>query len=187
MSSVPAAIGQIIGAPESHFRYVKSRIITLNPNRIVRGITEALDWPPKPFEPDTFYMILGDMQPRAGFGTRYSLGLTTLVQWAWMIPGDDLAQNQVGRNRGNRFRKNQQMMAEIIYGLFPNFCQKQIWSAVENNGQIIYQGVDINPPEQIWWSYPEFKRFQAEDEKSSGIAYRVAQIGLSQFGDAINQ
>jgi len=177
-------IGQIIGAPETHFRWVKNRIIALNSDRIVPGIVDALDWPPKEFVPNAFYMILEDTPTRAGFGTKATMGMSTLVEWAWMVPGDNLQANQVGRNRGNRFRTNWQMMSELMYGLFPYFCPKETWATAENNGQVTYTGTPL-PGETIWWSNPKFSKAQAQDEKKSGILYTVATIGLSQFGDTI--
>lgn len=188
MSTVPAAIGQLIAAPESHFRWVKGRILTQNSKRTVDGIVDALDWPAKQLLPNTFYMILGDISTRAGFGTPTASGLSNVVQWAWMVPGDDLAANQRGRNRGDRFRINQQMMSEIVNGLFPYFCPKQIGQAFDNgNGGFNNVISDISPPETIWWSLPKFSRAKMDNEQKSGIIYTVATIGLNQFGDTILQ
>lgn len=185
MSTIPAAIGQIIGGPESHYRWVKGRILAQNPGRTVDGIVDALDWPAKQLLPNTFYMILGDISTRAGFGTPTAEGMANVVQWAWMVPGDDLGANQRGRNRGDRFRINQQMIAELMNGLFPNFCPKQMWTGYENAGVFTYVGKAIDPPETIWWSLPKFSRAKRDNEEKSGIIYTLATVGLNQWGDTI--
>src|ERR1035438_2835505 len=185
MSTVPADIGQVIGAAQSHFYWVKKRIIALNSQRTIIGINDAMDWPPKQFLPNTFYMLPMDTTTRQGFGTPTSLGLANVVQWNWMAPGDDLASNQRGRNRADRFLINQQMVSEIMYGLYPYFCDKQIYKAQDVGGVIKLTGSTIDPPEQIWWTYPRFLKARLDDEQKSGILYSIAQVTLNQFGDSI--
>jgi len=185
LPGTPASIGQLVGGPDSHFFWVKERIISMNTSRTVVGIVDALDWPELQIFPNTFYMVLGDTTS-GRFGTKAVLGLSTVVQWCWFIPGDDLSTNQRGRNRGNRYRIEwQQMMAEIQYGLFPYYCPKQMWSAQDINGQIQTAASPVDPPEQIWWSFPRFTRGQKMDQKKAGGLYNIAQVGVSQFGDLI--
>ena len=170
MSTVPVAIGQDIGAVQSHFYWVKARIIALNPRRTVIGINDAMDWPPKQFLPNTFYMMPYDTTTSRGFGTTSSLGLSNVVQWNWMVPGDDLQATQRGRNRADRFLIDQQMMSEVKYGLFPYFCPKLVYSAHDVNGAIVLTGSTIVPPENVWWSHPKFIRQSCRTSRSRAAA-----------------
>lgn len=163
---------------------MKGRITTKYPQRTVVGVVEAMDWPPKQVQMNAFYLLtLGDV-PMQNVLSSSSTGWAHLVQWVWIIPGDDLSANQRGRNRGNRFRTIWQMKQELVYGLYPYFTEKKTWSAVQTGDtQITYTGTSLNPVETFYWTRPKF--IPNKLIETSGIAYGAAQVFIGDFGDVI--
>ena len=168
-------------ALDTFFKYVKARIIAANNGRTVVGIIEANDWPPKDVMPNAFYLLtLGDVPNRNG-GSASALNMIHLVQWVWTIPGDDLTQDQLGHNRGNRYRINWQMKTELVRGMFPGFCPKNSYTPQIVNGAIT--SVPTPSGDTITWSAPRFMKTNMLDK--SGIIYCGAQVHISQFADSI--
>lgn len=175
----------MIEAIDSHYRWVKSRILALNPNRTVVGIVDAMDWPPKEINFESFYLIvLGSSVPQGMFSPT-AMGMSTVVQWAWMIEGDDLTSATRGRNRGDRYRKHWTMLKELMNGLYPYFCEKKSWSAQQDGtGAIQLTSTSMNPVEQIWWSRPRIMPSTPKEEKS-GILVGGIQTSIGQSTDQI--
>lgn len=171
-------------AIDSYFKYVKGRIVAKNPNRLIPGIIEANAWPPQEVQNEAFYLLLLGESPSSNFGTVSSTGIIHLTQWTWVVIGNDLptqASNQVGRNRGNRYRNNAKLKQELLNGLYPNFCDKNTYIPQQQGNNLV--SVPTSVGEKIWWSRPRFLPVKAEGE--SGVLYGAAQIFVSEFSDLI--
>src|SRR6267142_2543230 len=168
---------------DSHFKYVKARIIASNSSRIVVSILEANAWPPQAVDSNAFYLLLLGETTAKEFGTVTSRGIIHLVQWVWIITGDDLLQNQLGKNRGNRYRINSAMKSELMNGLYPGFCPKNTYTASQQGNQVQVQATPAN--EKIWWSAAKWMPTKFEDD--SGVVYGAAQVFISEFSDVIIQ
>lgn len=169
----------MIDCVNSFFKYVKSRIIVKNPQRTVVSIVEANAWPPKNIKFNAFYLLL--MGEAANGGTPSGLGISHSTQWMWVIPGDDISQDKVGNNRGNRYAINYQMKEELIYGLFPYFCEKNTYIPQQQGNTLVAVPTALN--ERIWWSRPRF--MPTKFEKQEGIIYGAVQVAISEFEAAI--
>lgn len=169
----------MIDCINSYFKFVKARIIAKNPQRTIVGIVESNAWPPKNFVPNAFYLLL--LGETATGGTPTSLGIVHLVQWMWIIPGDDITQDKVGNNRGNRYAINYQMKEEIVYGLFPYFCDKNSYTPQQQGNSIVAVATPLN--EKIWWSRPRF--LPTKFERQEGVIYGSVQVSVSEFEAAI--
>lgn len=171
----------MIEAVDSFYRSVKSRIITLNPNRIVVGMMDAMDWPPKEIQMEAFYLVtLADSVVSKAYSP-YAMGLSHAVQWIWIIAGTDLTTGVKGRNRGDRFRKGWAMKAELMNGLYPYFCEKKSWSAKQVGNSVVTESQPLDPVESITWSPPAF--MTKVDKK--GLIYGSAQVHITSMSDAV--
>jgi hypothetical protein len=168
-------------AQYSFYSYVKSRILTKNPDRLVAGILNAQDWPIKNIKFDAFYLLVLGEEPigRQGY-SQYSPMLFHLVQWVWMNKGTDTPALGVRQaNRGDRFVTMQDMIGELLYGLAPGYGLKQTWALV--NGTFTGSPTSI-PNDTITWTPATFHQKQ---DKSSGLAYGSAQIRIWDTTDVI--
>jgi hypothetical protein len=173
----------MIDAVRSYYQYVKNRIVEYNSSRTVGGVVDAMDWPPKQVLPNTFYLLtVGDTTPKAMYSP-FSMGEVSLLQWVWLVPGEDLTNSTRGKNRGNRFIINFQMKNELLIGLYPYFCEKQHWEADQVGNTIKLIGTSLTPKETIWWTPPRF--LPPKFEETSGITYGAAQVSLTQWSDGI--
>jgi hypothetical protein len=173
----------MIESIESHYRYVKNAIITLNTARTVVGILEAMDWPPKEIQLNAFYVLSLGETPAENVKQIYSTGMLHLIQWTWIIAGSDLNSTQRGRNKGDRFRINFAMKSELIQALSPYFTERKKWSAKQVGNVIQYTGTSYDPPEKCFWTRPKF--LPPKLEGSSGVIYGAAQLYIADFGDTI--
>lgn len=167
-------------ALDSYWKYVKPRIIANNPQRTVVGIIEANEWPPKQVQFNSFYLLALGETPSRGFGSKTNRGLTYLVQWMWLIPGDDKAQGTMGKNRGNRYRIHYQMKSELGQASYPGFCDKNTYTAPAAPG---LPATATALGEKIWWSPLRFMPSHLEEK--SGLLQGSAQVHINSFGDVI--
>lgn len=164
---------------DSFYNYVKQRILTKNPDRVFSGIVEARDWPVKEAVPESLYMLTTTMDPKRMPGSWSAPIYSERIQWVWQIRGVDQAQGvQIG-NRGDRYRKHFQICQELMYGVFPGYCEKLSYSLDENNQ---LQGTSYIPTESIWFTMPTFSD---RVEQSSGIMFGSAVLTISGFPPAV--
>jgi hypothetical protein len=167
-------------AVDSYFKFVKARIVAKNPKRTVMGVIEANAWPPKNVQAEAFYLLLLGEMPTSGTAT--SIGFSHLTQWVWTIEGADLPQDQVGNNRGSRYQSNYQMKSELINGLYPYFCDKNVYTPQVQGNKLVAVPT-VQPQDSIWWSRPRF--MPTRFEKQEGIIYGACQVTVGEFADVI--
>lgn len=171
-------------AVDSHFRWVLSRMQTINPSRQVLGIMNAQDWPPQQVRFESFYLLsLGEEPVGKSFDSASVPVLSHELQWLWMVLGTDLQTGLVGRNRGDRYRTDATMKGELLKALYPRFCEKQDWVLNGNSlASLNVQPTSRNPKEFVWWNHPTFHRSL---DKASGIVYGSAGIAIVDMTDFI--
>jgi len=164
----------------SHYNWVKARIKIKNPDRKVAGLLNAQDWPEKPFKYDTFFLLdLNDVSVgRQGFSPSNPIKLRQ-VQWTWINSGTDLKQGERKPNRGDRFNLMLTMQEELLYALYPGYCEKLTWSL---NAAGIWIGDSLTPPEFITWTPVEFHK---KWDKESSIGYGAGAVSVQDITDQI--
>ena len=161
---------------DSHYQYVKARIAAINPQRLVKGILNAQDWPPKNVTLEAFYLLVLNEAPMPGAGTPTVSAMQHNLQWVWIIQGRQIPVDARQANRGTAFRTNQLMKGELNNALYPGFCEKKTWSAV--NG--VWTGASLVPVEYIVWSSVKYLDRQ---DKDSGLVYGAAQVTVANMLD----
>lgn len=173
----------VIDAIDSFYEYVRARIVTINPQRVVAGHLFAQDWPPKDIKLEAFYLVtVGDMPiGRQGFSPTVPIQYH-MVQWQWQVLGADVAKGQVGPNRGVRFRAHWQMKDELRQALYPYFCQKQTYEMQQQGAQLTFAGTPVDPPEWFGWAPPEYHE---KVDKPSGKVDGMVAVRLWDMTDPI--
>lgn len=168
---------------DSHYNYVRTRILAVNKERKFGGIVEARDWPLKETIPGAYYFLINSAPPNKGQGPGTNSWSSPLygiqVQWAWTIIGTDIPQNSLMSNRGDRYRKNFAMIQEILQGFYPGFSEKLQFSM---NGLELVSTSYI-PKEMVWWTKP---RFTDRIDLNTGILFGSAIATLTAFSPDIN-
>lgn len=171
----------MVDAIDSFYQAAKARMATINPNRKVKGLLMAQDWPPKNVDLEAFYLLtISDSAANRSF---YSATIPVKfhhVQWVWIIKGTDLQQHERKANRGDRFRTMFQMKDELTKALYPNFTEKLSWS-LDTNGTFV--GVHEDPVEYITWTPVEFYEKSAMD---SGVMWGSAAVKIWDMTDRID-
>lgn len=167
-------------ALDSFYEWVKGRILTTNPQRTVKGIFNAQDWPAKRLITDAFYLLVLGEEPVGKQGWSPATPIVMhQVQWVWVNKGTDLAQANVQQgNRSDRYRTAQQMKQELLYGLNPGYSPKLTWAM---NGAT-FQGVPKVPAEAITWTPAAFHE---KFDKQSGLLYVAAATRIQDMTDTI--
>ena len=174
-------------AVDSHYQYVRARIIAQNSNRVFGGILTAQDWPSKPIKFDAFYLlVLGESSVgRQGYSGTVPIKFHTL-QWVWITKGTDLIQGIKAANRGDKYRIVQQMKQELQNAFSPNFTEKLSWALVATGqpapNDAKWTGTSKDPKEFIWWTPVEFHE---KVDKDSGVMYGSANTRIQDMMDAI--
>ena len=153
-------------AVDSFYNYVRDRIETINPNRVVQGILNAQDWPKKPLVFDAFYLLVINDSPIGKQG--YSPAVPILfhqVNWTWVSKGQDTQPNARQPNRGLRYRTSQTMKGELLQALFPGSTEKLTWSMNQQTGK--FTGVSLIPKEFIMWQPVSYH--EKQDQESSMV------------------
>src|SRR6266446_6014765 len=167
-------------AVDSHYIYVRNRILTLNPTRVMGGVLNAQDWPSKPIKFDAFYLlVLGESSVgRAGYSASTPIKFHT-IQWVWINKGTDLTPGVKAANRGDRYRIMQQMKGELLNGFYPNFAEKLSWTLVPTGqpspNDAKWTGTSKVPQEFVWWTPVDFHE---KLDKESGVQYGSANTRI---------
>jgi hypothetical protein len=187
----PVIMSPALDALDTYYQYVKARInayskrvVSIAPNKplngVVRGMLNAQDWPPKNVVFGAFYLLVLGEEPigRQGFSPAVPIKFH-VVQWTWIIKGDDLQPGERMANRGDRYRISQAMKWELTQGMWPNYAPKQTWNMV--NG--VFTGTPTNPVSTITWTPVKFdERF----DKDSGIVYGTGSTRIQDIQPLIS-
>jgi hypothetical protein len=166
---------------DSMYGYVKSRILTMNPQRVVKGMLNAQDWPSKNIEYDAFYMLdLGETAiGKQGYSASTPIKFHA-VQWVWINKGTDVAPTVRQANRGDKYRTMQQMKGELTFGLYPGFAQKFSWALVGS----VFTPTALNPVEYITWTPVQFHEKWSQ-QGGAGVGYGAGYTSLTDMLDTI--
>lgn len=166
----------------SHYEYVKARILTINPNRVVKGYNLAQDWPPKNISYDAFYLLTLGEDPigRQGFSPYIPIVMHQF-QWLWVSAGQDIGAGQVGPNRGIRFQTHFAMKGELEQALFPYFCEKMTWGYDSSNPPK-FVGTSESPQEFIGWAPPSYHE---KLDRASGVVYGSVAVRVWDMLDPV--
>lgn len=178
---IPQSSG-MIAAPDSYYSYVKARIQAVNSARLFGGISQANDWPPNKATTDALYLLLLNTQPIAGIHNFSGPFYMYSAQWIWLTIGTDIQPGTVGNNRGDRYRIEQEIMQELIYGSFPGFAEKLSYTLANVGGNPVLTGTSFSPQENIWWGLP---KFAPKPDKRSGVLYSAASVDIYTITPAI--
>lgn len=173
---------------DSHYQWVKARILAKNPTRVVAGLLNAQDWPSKPIKLDAFYLlVLGEVPVGREMYSTYSAAKFHQLQWVWINKGADIpAQGVRAANRGGRYRTMQAMKEELNYALVPGYTEKKSWSMVATGNpppnDFKWTGVSMVPEEFITWNPIEFhERY----DKDSGVGYGSGALRVFDMLDVV--
>lgn len=174
--------GAFTDAIDSFYQYVKARIVQYNAARNVKGLLAAQDWPPPNVSMESFYLLtLGEADSARGSDSPTVRGGHHLCQWVWAIAGQDLNDTQRMANRGKRFRINEAMKSELVYALYPGFCEKKTWAL---NSLGAYLGTSYDPAIFCRWSSKP--KFIDQHDKPSGLIYGACSLFVSDYLPGIN-
>jgi hypothetical protein len=169
-----------LDAQDSFYQFVKARIQAYNTNRIVAGVLNAQDWPPKNVKLESFYLLIIGEEPvgKQGFSPAVPIKFH-LVQWTWIIKGQDLQQGERAANRGGRYRTMQMMKWELTQGMYPNYAEKQTWSL---NASGVWTGQSLSPPMFMTWTPVSFHE---TFDKASQLAYGTGSTRIQDIQQPI--
>ena len=169
-----------VDAVDSFYQAAKARLAVINPERVVKGMLVAQDWPPQNVTLNAFYLLT--LKDSAADRSFYSASVPVKfhhVQWVWIIKGTDLQQGQRAANRGDRFRTMFTMKDELTKALYPNFTEKFTWS-LDGNGD--WLPTAESPVEYITWTPVEFYERSAMD---SGVVWGSGAVKIWTMTDTI--
>lgn len=173
----------MLDAIDTFWEYTSGRMATINPNRKMIGVADAMDWPPKSILFEGFYLLVLGEKPvlsREAWSASTPIVVHT-CQFSWIIAGQDLTQGVVGRSRGSKYRTNMTMREEILKATYPGFCQKQSWAVLGNSPSgLMLQGTPKQ--EYITWGPLTFLNRQ---DKSSGVIYGAATVEITDMTETI--
>lgn len=181
----PVILPSMVDWADSFYMNAMSQIQTANPSRQFGGIVQARAWPLKKVQYETFYLLLGTTTPIGGrMNNSWSApGYSETITWIWEIEGTDVGTN-IAANRGDRYRTHQQMMQEVLIGMYPGFCEKFTWSVEANaQGQPTFVSTPFNPVETIWYRKPVFSDTY---NSQTGILTGAAISSISGFGPTLS-
>ena len=169
-----------VDAVDSFYNAVKTRMATINPNRQVKGLLMARDWPPTNVELEAFYLLTLSDSPigKQGYSQAAPMKFAH-VQWTWVIKGTDLKPGVRQSNRGDRFRTQFDMKDEMTKALYPGFTEKLNFS-LDGNGNWV--GTSESPVEYISWTPVDFVE---HSDKASGVIWGAAMVRIWQMTDLI--
>lgn len=162
---------------DSYYRWVKARILAINPERQFKGIIQALDWPFKEAAIESIYLAIATDTPSRQ-GTPSSPAYTQRLSWVYLVQGKDIAPGTQGPNR-SKYRINNTIKKELINGNFPQFCERQQWNLDSNEALV---ATSYYPSEHIWWNSITFKD---KVDKTSGILFGDGSVLLTSFAPTI--
>lgn len=167
----------LIDAIDTHYQYVRGRLqqaLTLDVTNSVtatgayqaQGLVMALDWPPKNFVPNAFYLLTMDDAPIGRQGYSQALPMQFhRVMWKAIIVGDSLKQGEKAENLGTRFRTLWAVKEAFRQAMFPGFTEKLHFSLVNN----VWTGAEKSPIQYITWNPPECH--EKKDDASGAVEF----------------
>lgn len=167
-------------AIDTYYQYVKARVLSKNPSRIVAGMLIAQDWPAEKAKTEAFYLV--DDGPLPVKKGAYSIGSPIFIHqlhWHCIIKGTDIQEGVRQANRGDRYRIMLAMEDEMIFANWPQFTQKLHWF-LAGNGK--WTSTAPNTPESIWWSSV---KFHPRIDRESGKIELVAPVTLTNMLESI--
>lgn len=178
--ATPVIVSSGLEVLDSHYQFVKARILAVNPSRVVSGMLNAQDWPPPQVKLEAFYMLVLGREPvgKQGFSAANPIKFH-LVQWTWIIKGTDLKQGVKAAYRGDRYRIMQTMEDELIYGINPNYAERQSWTIDQNDNWV---ASSFTPKQYFTWTPVAFHE---TFNKDSGIAYGTGRTRLQDIPQSI--
>jgi hypothetical protein len=190
---------QFTDAVDTYYAYVKSRIVTavlpesepgagdgvpaLNPLRVFGGTLEAAAWPPSDVKDGAIYLNIQNQFPGKR-GTLANREYRHVLQWTWLTRGTDISQGGQGANRGDRFRLDQEIRAELYQANFPQFCPLVTVTFDQASGTIVR--TPYNPIQMCRWTPLSFGPRPAIAD-SSGVLYGAAAVDVFAFQQSISQ
>lgn len=168
----------MIDAVDSYIRYVRLRMASINPERLIKGPMDAQEWPTKQVVNGALYLLT--FSDSSGNGTPAVPVYSHMLQWAWIVFGDPLCDDKRGRNRGNRYRVDFQIKDELRRATYPNFAPK-VHLTVDNAGTLTATPLDNQ--EAISWTEIDFG--PKNPDKASGVIYGYATTYVTQFTEPI--
>jgi hypothetical protein len=178
----------VLDAIDSYFQIIEAGILKANPNRKVIGVMDAMDWPPKQIQLESFYLlVLGSRGVTSkSFWSSANPTLVHTLQWTWIVAGSDLTSGKIGRSRGDRYRTNMIMRDELIVATQGTWWTEKLnWSVTGNTPSgIALQSVELNPPEFLWWTPLVFLNRQ---DREAGVIYGAATVQVTDIETAMVQ
>jgi hypothetical protein len=173
----------LIAAIDSYLMQVKLQMQTVDSTQQFGGVLAARDWPlTTPIFGALYLLVLG-MNPVGG--TEAQAQYEYLLQWVWLLLGDDIAQNQQAENRGNRYRDGMKIVANLRQANFPQFCFKQNYTA-DAQGNLtaipVQSTYTFSPEESVYWSR---LKFMPRQDQASGVMYGAAAVSLFAWDDVL--
>jgi len=178
----------VIDAIDSYFEFMEAGIIAVNANRKVIGIMDAMDWPPKTVQLESFYLLVLGARGLTG-KSAWSSAIPTYVhtlQWTWIIAGSDLTQGKIGRSRGDRYRTNITMRDELVVATQSAWwTQKLQWTIRGNTPSgVVLSSTPLSPSEFLWWGPLTFLNKQ---DRESGTIFGAATVQITDMESALVQ
>ena len=177
----------MLDAVDSYFQYVAERMATINPDRQMVGVVDAMDWPPKNVDLilSGFYLMTLGQRPLTSksFWSAAIPVVSHTLQWTWIIAGSDLTSGRVGRSRGDRYRTNMTMREELLKATYPWWTEKKEWSVVGNTPSgLALDSESLSPVEFVWWTPPTFLNRM---DREAGVIYGAATVQLVEMTEEI--
>lgn len=173
-----------VDALDTHWVYVTTRILQLNPGAVIGSIVSATNWPLQKPTDQAIYLITGNAKPSKSVNSRQSALMTYDARWCWFSIGTDLTQGEQAASRGDRYRLAAAWRSTMEFGLFPGFTQKQQYAIQDNgSGQPILVITTPYIHEDVWWSKPSFAE---KTDQQTGMTFSYAAVAISAFDPEIN-
>lgn len=172
----------MVEAIDTYFLFVKSQMAKLDPTQRFGPIVASRDWPQTPPKDSTLYLLYLSSTPISP-GTASVTFYQHMLQWVWLVMGDDIEPTERKQNRGDRYRVHLNMQNNLQDANYPGFCQKMAYTA-DRDGNLSSNGFTLpeyGGAETIFWTTPRFiPRFDAE---RSGLLYGVAAVEVDAWED----
>lgn len=173
--------------------FVKAQLVAVSATVTINGVTgpqrvgevlEARDWPLTAPAQGAIYLLFQAANPLNQVGTQAQNLYEYHCQWVWLLTGQDLQANQQGANRGDRYRTNLQIMANLRNAHYPGYCPKKSYTA-DSQGNLTVVPVQSTYPksnvETIVWTKPKFMPRATNDK--SGTLYNAAAVSVISYED----
>jgi hypothetical protein len=178
----------VIDAIDSYFKNIEVGLNLANPNRKVIGLMDAMDWPPKTLQLESFYLLILGARgiTHKGFWSPAVPTFVHTVQWTWVVAGSDLTQGKIGRSRGDRYRTNMTMRDELIIATQGAWWTEKLQWSVQGNtpAGVALKSAELNPVEWLWWTPLVFMNRQ---DRESGVIYGAATVQITDMESAFVQ